>query len=296
MTSHHCALTNILKHTHTLIHALTHTHTHPWPHIHALQDWADGLESESLVSCLLSKELGLKLSSIFGKSVTLNSQNERQVQKRKRKEQLLQEKQKGSAVSVPKIVPKGVIEDIFADVGRYMPVGMLEEGEERSDTVVPDNERANASTMSVSVGETGKAKGLFSNLLPSFPSKIKMAENSEPSPKSSVAKNNAACVFEDSDNDEDDIPVKAERVRETGRENERKHIPDNPEELEGDDKRISGGVEGDLMAPIRAMLAAQAVKEKAALARSEARASNSEGAFIIIFILCKFSMLLVNSF
>jgi hypothetical protein len=229
--------------------------------------------------------------------VTLNSQNERQVQKRKRKEQLLEEKQKGSAVSVPKIVPKGIIEDIFADVGRYMPVGMLEEGEERSDTVVPDNKREDASALSVSVGETGKAKGLFSNLLPSFPSKIKMAENSELSPKSSVVKNSAACVFEDSDNDEDEgeIPVKVERGRETGREKERKHIPDNQEELEGDEKRITGGVEGDLMAPIRAMLAAQAVKEKAALARSEARASNNEGEFIIIFILFKFSMLLVIS-
>jgi hypothetical protein len=226
------------------------------------------------VSCLLSKELGLKLSSIFGKSVTLSSQNERQVQKRKRKEQLLEEKQKGSAASVPKIVPKGIVEDIFADVGRYIPVGMLEEGEEISDSVVPDNERENTSAVSVSVGEVGKAKGLFSNLLPSFPSKIKMAEISEPSAKSSASKNNAACVFEDSDNDGDEVHIN---------ETERKQMPGNRQELEGDDKRISGGVEGDLMAPIRAMLAAQAVKEKAAVARSEARASNNEGTFVSLF-------------
>ena len=245
------------------------------------------------MSCLLSKEIGLKLSSIFGKSVTLNSQNERQVQKRKRKEQMLEEKQKNSAVSVPKIIPKGIIEDIFADVGRYIPVGVLEEGEDNSDTIVADSEREreNTSAMTGSVGETGKAKGIFSNLLPSFPSKIRMTETTELSPKSIIAKSNAACVFDDSDNEDDIAGNNTEKGREKGVEkgtmrggdHNRKQTSTGEEELEGDDKRITAGVEGDLMAPIRAILAAQAVKEKAALARSEARASNNEGALLCAF-------------
>lgn len=269
---------------------------------HTLQDWADGLEAESYVSSLLSKEIGSKLASIFGKSATLSSQNERQVQKRKRKEQLLEEKQKNSAVSVPKIVPKGKIDDIFADVGRYIPVGMLEEGEERSDrdVGVADNEREIASTVNFSVSETGKARGIFANLLPAFPSKIKVADTdtNESLPKSKVVKINSACVFEDSDNDEDDTTVNEEgkdkekvkeRERESRSQNERKVMSGSvgelelEGELEGDNKRISGGVDGDLMAPIRAMLAAQAVKERAALARSEAKASNIDGVLFPLF-------------
>lgn len=252
------------------------------------------------MSSLLSKEIGSKLSSIFGKSATLSSQNERQVQKRKRKEQLLEEKQKNSVVSVPKIVPKGIIEDIFADVGRYIPVGMLEEGEERSDgdVVVADNERGNASTVSSSASETGRAKGIFANLLPSFPSKIRVADTNESLPQSSAVKIDSACVFEDSDNDEDDIAANdkdkdkdREKGRESKKQNERKGLSGSAGELEleleGDDKRISGGVDGDLMAPIRAILAAQAVKERAALARSEAKASNSDGMlFYVSYFTC----------
>ena len=214
---------------------------------------------------------------------------------------MLEEKQKNSAVSVPKIIPKGIIEDIFADVGRYIPVGVLEEGEDNSDTIVADSEREseNTSAMTGSVVETGKAKGIFSNLLPSFPSKIRMTETTEPSPKSITAKSNAACVFDDSDNEDDISGNNAEKGREKGVEkgtmrggdNNRKQTSVGEEELEGDDKRITAGVEGDLMAPIRAILAAQAVKEKAALARSEARASNIEGALLCAFCVVLYCIL-----
>lgn len=214
---------------------------------------------------------------------------------------MLEERQKNSAVSVPKIIPKGIIEDIFADVGRYIPVGVLEEGEDNSDTIVADSEREreNTSAMTGSVVETGKAKGLFSNLLPSFPSKIRMTETTEPSPKSITAKSNAACVFDDSDNEDDISGNNTEKGREKGVEkgtmrggdNNRKQMSTGEEELEGDDKRITAGVEGDLMAPIRAILAAQAVKEKAALARSEARASNNEGALLCAFCIVFYCIL-----
>ena len=242
------------------------------------------------MSCLISKELGLKLSSIFGKGVTLSSQSERHLLKRKRKEQLLEEKQKGSAVGAARIVPKGPVEDIFADVGRYMPVGMLEEGEVDSAAAagIEESEHTTAVTGSVSASETetgkAKVKGLFSNLLPSFPTKIKMAESSAPSPQKIVTKNNAACVFEDSDNEDNEI-IEKDKVKGKDTGADKREMDKNSAELEGDNKKISG-VEGDLMAPIRAMLAAQAIKEQAALARSEARASaSSEGATYTLSII-----------
>lgn len=77
---------------------------------------------------------------------------------------------------------EGVEQDIFADVGKYIPVGHLE----NTDTDNPDTDK-------MSIQEISSAKGIFSNLLPSFPSSIKL---------SVPLQENSACAFDDDDDDE----------------------------------------------------------------------------------------------
>jgi hypothetical protein len=87
--------------------------------------------TQVLVSCLLGRSIGEKLFTTFGKGQDIYT--ERQKLKRKRKE-LLEEEKDQSNLSTNKnknriVVPKGIDDDIFADVGKYVPVGVLDEKE-----------------------------------------------------------------------------------------------------------------------------------------------------------------------
>ena len=201
---------------------------------------------------------------------------------------------------------KGMIDDIFADVGKYVPVGALVEGEEEGEgeqtmknviiehpkemDIVDDNDNSNSSK-----NENHTVKGLFKNLIPSFPSKIKMSEAAastglavNESPEQ-VTKSNAACVFDD-DDDEDNEDVKEIFIKNENKiiskSNDRtkeRHTEEDEDKYanDGELRRIKDD-KNDLMAPIRALLAAQSAKEKAAYLRSEVKASShNEGSAIL---------------
>ena len=289
-----------------------------------LQDWTDGNDEQILVSFILSKTLEHKLSLIFGKNLTTESQNERLLLKRKRKESADNNNSNGNNkgkeslnISKKVVVPKGIVEDIFADVGKYVPVGSLDEKElEECSLKKMEEER---SKMDVVIPSNASAKGLFQNLLPSFPITIKIknptTETVEPN-KSIIAPIlsnnddnanpgiNTACLFDDEDEDEDELEkviqinsnkitssktktkifqsdIKSEK-RNKDNINEKKNENENDDD--GDNRNISR-TDGDLMAPIRALLAAQQNKEKAAYERSEAAATASSGADVILFYL-----------
>lgn len=239
--------------------------------------------------------------------------------------------------------PKVIIDDIFADVGKYVPVGALDEGEiedekemksnvvieDTKEMDVDDNDNNNSNNNinnnsnnnnSDSKNELQTVKGLFKNLIPSFPSKIKMSESAGSTV--SAVKNipekvmtNAACVFDDDDDDDDDekdIFIKKDtKISSTPNEkgSDRKTYKEHNEEVDDDeneedgDRRRLGDNKDDLMAPIRALLAAQSAKEKAALLRSEERASHrNEGTALLILYVCHvlkdifMSLLLLSSF
>ena len=231
---------------------------------------------------------------------------------------MLEEKQK---ILTTHKAPKVMIDDIFADVGKYVPVGALDEGEVedekemKSDVVikytkemdVDDNDNFNINNNNDSKNEVQTVKGLFKNLIPSFPSKIKMSESTGST--MSAVKNipekvmNAACVFDDDDDDDDDnnekdIFIKKDTKmtsKSNEKSNDRKTYKDDNEEVDDDEneedgeRRRIGDNKDDLMAPIRALLAAQSAKEKAALLRSEERASAShrnEGAALLNLHVC----------
>ena len=69
-----------------------------------------------------------------------------------------------------------------------------------------------------------------------------------------------------------------------GNENDAQGNVDADDDGDGDDNRNISGTDGDLMAPIRALLAAQKNKEKAAFERSEAAATASTGNILFLFI------------
>lgn len=133
-------------------------------------------------------------------------------------------------------------QDIFADVGKYVPVGFLE----TTDTDKINTDKQN--TDKTSKPEITSAKGIFSNLLPSFPSSITV---------SAPVADNAACSFDDDDDENEGQEVKRIKVK---------------KEEEGERRAISGD-DNELMAPIRALLSAQAAKEKAATVRAEEAAT-----------------------
>ena len=99
----------------------------------------------------------------------MESQNERQLLKRKRKE-IADNNNNGnnkgkesSNISKKIIVPKGIVEDIFADIGKYVPVGSLDEKElEECSLKKMEEER---SRMDVVIPNNSSAKGLFQNIL-----------------------------------------------------------------------------------------------------------------------------------
>ena len=200
--------------------------------------------------------------------------------------------------------PIGIVDDIFADVGKYVPVGALIEGEEgeeedgkeiikknvilehvtEMDTVDDDNDNIdnNANTKNAS----NTVKGLFKNLIPSFPAKIKLSEatgstglavNDLPvKVTKSNSKKNAACVFDDDDDDDDvdekEIFVKQSIINDRIKDKQTDNA-ENDDKGDGELRRIKDD-NNDLMAPIRALLAAQSAKEKAAFLRSEVKASS----------------------
>jgi hypothetical protein len=234
---------------------------------------------------------------------------------------MLEEKQK---ILTTHKAPKVLIDDIFADVGKYVPVGALDEGEVedekemKSNVVIEhtkemdidndndnDNDNNNSNNNNNdSKNEVQTVKGLFKNLIPSFPSKIKMSESTG-STVSAVQNipekvmTNAACVFDDDDddddNDEKDIFIKKD-TKISSKSNEKgsdrktfkddEEVDDDENEEDGD-RRRRGDNKDDLMAPIRALLAAQSAKEKAALLRSEERAShrNDGTAVLILYVI-----------
>ena len=242
------------------------------------------------------------MSSIFGKNAVSSTRNEKLNLKRKRKEQILDEKQKLSARN--KIQPKPIIDDIFADVGKYVPVGALvegEDGEEEKEIIkknvilqhvtemdIVDNDNDNNNNYAITTSANSTVKGLFKNLIPSFPSKIKLSEatgstglavnDSLADVTKSNSKKNAACVFDD-DDDDDDVDVDEKRIfvkpsiLNDGIKDKQADNAENDDKGEGELRRIKDD-NNDLMAPIRALLAAQSAKEKAAFLRSEIKASS----------------------
>ena len=291
-----------------------------------MQDWSDGNDEQTLVSFILNKRLEHKLSLIFSKNLTTESQNERQLLKRKRKE-FADNNNKGkesSNNSKKVVVPKGIVEDIFADVGKYVPVGSLDEKElEECSLKKMEEER---SKMDIVIPSNVSAKGLFQNLLPSFPATIQIkkpnTETGEPNKSimaPTLSKNdddanpgiNTACLFEDDDEDGDEDEDELEKVIQINsnkitssktktktnifqsdiksemknKDNMNKKKNENENDDDGDDNRNISRTDGDLMAPIRALLAAQQNKEKAAYERSEAAATASSGSDIILFYL-----------
>ena len=233
---------------------------------------------------------------------------------------MLEEKQK---ILTTHKTPKVMIDDIFADVGKYVPVGALYEGEVedekqmKSNVVfeytkdmnmdIDDNDNDNSnndnnndydSNNNDGKNEVQTVKGLFKNLIPSFPTKIKMAEAAGPT--GSAVKNipekvmaNAACVFDDDDDDDDEKDIFIKKDTKTSKSNEKskdrkaykEEVDDDEDEKDGERKRI-GDDKNDLMAPIRALLAAQSAKEKAALLRSEERASHrNDGTAVLILMI-----------
>ena len=240
------------------------------------------------------------MSSIFGKNALINTRNEKQNLKRKRKEQILDEKQKISTEN--KIQPIGIIDDIFADVGKYVPVGALvgDDGEEEEEIIkknvilehvtemdIVDINNDNNNNNAITEDANNTVKGLFKNLIPSFPSKIKLSEatgstglavnDSPANVTKSNSKKNAACVFDDDDDDDEDVDEKRIFVKPSilnGRiKDKQTDNAENDDKGEGDLRRIRDD-NNDLMAPIRALLAAQSAKEKAAFLRSEIKASS----------------------
>ena len=268
----------------------------------------------------------------------MESQNERQLLKRKRKE-IADNNNNGnnkgkesSNISKKIIVPKGIVEDIFADIGKYVPVGSLDEKElEECSLKKMEEER---SRMDVVIPNNSSAKGLFQNILPSFPTtiKIKMSNTETIEPKKSIiapilSNNdeeadsgvNTACLFDDDDDDDEElekvIQINSNKItssktktkifqsehkaeirnkdginrNKNGNENHAKGNVDVDDgdgdgDGDGDDNRNISGTDGDLMAPIRALLAAQKNKEKAAFERSEAAATASTGNILFLFI------------
>ena len=264
----------------------------------------------------------------------MESQNERQLLKRKRKE-IADNNNNGnnkgkesSNISKKIIVPKGIVEDIFADIGKYVPVGSLDEKElEECSLKKMEEER---SRMDVVIPNNSSAKGLFQNILPSFPTtiKIKMSNTETIEPKKSIiapilSNNdeeadsgvNTACLFDDDDDDDEElekvIQINSNKItssktktkifqsehkaeirnkdsinrNKNGNENDAQgNVDDGDGDGDGDDNRNISGTDGDLMAPIRALLAAQKNKEKAAFERSEAAATASTGNILFLFI------------
>ena len=261
----------------------------------------------------------------------MESQNERQLLKRKRKE-IADNSNNGnnkgkesSNISKKIIVPKGIVEDIFADIGKYVPVGSLDEKElEECSLKKMEEER---SRIDVVIPNNSSAKGLFQNILPSFPTtiKIKMSNTETIEPKKSIiapilSNNdeeadsgvNTACLFDDDDDDDEElekvIQINSNKItssktktkifqsehkaeirnkdsinrNKNGNENDAQGNVDD--DGDGDDNRNISGTDGDLMAPIRALLAAQKNKEKAAYERSEAAATASTGNILFLFI------------
>lgn len=248
-----------------------------------MQDQADGADSEVAVSSLLSKALNEKLSVLFGKNAAQNAQQERLLLKRKRKEQLLEEKQKYANMS--KVAVKNTVEDIFADVGKYVPVGALNDADENElNSVKMDISATESKSVIV---ENSRVKGLFSNLLPSFPTKIKMSEDiagADSKETSDAANVNAACLFDDDSDNEIEMAANKNSLSSS------KSIPTKTktktnigeEELDGDDKKITS--DSVLMAPIRALLTAQAVREKASFEKAEEMASRGREGGWSLFI------------
>ena len=186
--------------------------------------------------------------------------------------------------------------------------------------------------MDVVIPNNSSAKGLFQNILPSFPTtiKIKMSNTETIEPKKSIiapilSNNdeeadsgvNTACLFDDDDDDDDDeelekvIQINSNKItssktktkifqsehkaeirnkdsinrNKNGNENDAQgNVDDGDGDGDGDDNRNISGTDGDLMAPIRALLAAQKNKEKAAFERSEAAATASTGNILFLFI------------
>ena len=251
-----------------------------------MQDQADGADSEVAVSSLLSKALNEKLSVLFGKNAAQNAQQERLLLKRKRKEQLLEEKQKYANMS--KVAAKNTVEDIFADVGKYVPVGALDDADEKDENELNSVKMDISVTESKSViAENSRVKGLFSNLLPSFPTKIKMSENVAEADSKEIndaANVNAACLFDDDSDNEIEMAANKNNFSSS------KSIPTKTktrtnigeEELDGDDKKITS--DSVLMAPIRALLTAQAVREKASFEKAEELASRGREGGLSLFI------------
>jgi hypothetical protein len=81
-------------------------------------------------------------------------------------------------------------------------------------------------------------------------------------------------VFDDDDDDDDDDDLeRAINMSKDKEDKEDNRMITKSIEVDGENRTISGGQE-DLMAPIRALLSAQAAKEKAALERSEEMATS----------------------
>ena len=289
-----------------------------------------------MVSYILSKKLEQKLSLVFGKHITLESQNERQLLKRKRKETAgnNDNKNKESQNIPKKIIPAGIVEDIFADIGKYVPIGSLDDKElEECSSRKLEKER---SQMDIEVPNNSSAKGIFQNLLPSFPATIKMGipktDNLAPNSSNSLLKSSSiivddmtsistACLFDEDDDEneggaqeeeEDEfekviqinssrvtsssasrstsqiktktIQVDSKKKDENINRNKNSNDENNEENGDEDDDRNISSTDGDLMAPIRALLTAQRKKEKAAYERSELAASAGKAVVVVVVV------------
>jgi IK cytokine len=72
------------------------------------EDWANDIEDNKvLLSCILSNNLNKKLALIFSKNINVNIHTERQLLKRKRKENIAEQEEKKSMAL--RQIPKGII-------------------------------------------------------------------------------------------------------------------------------------------------------------------------------------------